>query len=75
MIFLSYIVVPTAKVESIDPACGHYEEMPTSIKLTFTDEIKALEFGSLRTNATGFFGYNFTEEDYTIAGKELTYPS
>ena len=72
MIFLSYTVVPTAKVESIDPACGHYEEMPTSIKLTFTDEIKALEFGSLRTNATGFFGYNFTEEDYTIAGKELT---
>ncbi len=72
MIFLSYTVVPTAKVASIDPACGHYEELPTSLKITFTDDIKTLEFGSLRTNATGFFGYNFTEEDYTIAGKELT---
>lgn len=72
MIFLSYTVVPTAKVASIDPACGHYEEMPTSLKITFTDDIKTLEYGSLRTNATGFFGYNFTEEDYTIAGKELT---
>ena len=72
MIFLSYTVVPTAKVVSIDPACGHYEEMPTSITLTFTDEIKALEFGQLRTNATGRAGYTFTEEDYTIAGKELT---
>ena len=73
MSFLQYAVIPATKVVAISPECGKLEEgMPTSITLTFTDEIKALEFGQLRTNATGRAGYTFTEEDYTIAGKELT---
>ena len=73
MSFLQYAVIPATKVVAISPECGKLEEgMPASITLTFTDEIKALEFGQLRTNATGRAGYTFTEEDYTIAGKELT---
>ena len=73
MSFLQYAVIPATKVVAISPECGKLEEgMPTNITLTFTDEIKALEFGQLRTNATGRAGYTFTEEDYTIAGKELT---
>ena len=60
-------------VVSIDPACGHLAEMPTSIKYTFSNEIKAVNFGILISNATGTMGgYQITPEDYTINGKEVT---
>ena len=73
MTFLQYTVIPAIKVASVSPECGMLEEgMPTSVKLTFTGDIKSLEFGQLRTNATGRMGYTFAEGDYTISGKELT---
>ena len=73
MTFLQYTVIPAIKVASVSPECGMLEEgMPTSVKITFTGDIKSLAFGQLRTNATGRMGYTFAEGDYTISGKELT---
>ena len=72
---IAYTVVAPAEttVVSIDPACGHLAEMPTSIKYTFSNEIKAVNFGILISNATGTMGgYQITPEDYTINGKEVT---
>ena len=69
---INKVLYPAATVESVDPACGHYTEMPGTFKLTFSGDIKALEYGMVRTDFTGFRGYNLAEEDYTIEGKELT---
>ena len=66
-----FVPVPT-EIVGMTPVVGEVEAMPTTITLAFNNDIKALEFGQLRTNATGRAGYTFTEEDYTIAGKELT---
>ena len=59
-------------VVAVAPACAHYEVMPANLKLTFSNDIKTLEFGLLRTDFTGVRGYTLAEEDYTIAGNELT---
>ena len=60
-------------VVSIDPACGHLAEMPATITYTFSNEIKSVAFGLLISNATGTMGgYQFTPEDYTINGNEVT---
>ena len=69
---INKVLFPAATVESVDPACGHYTEMPGTFKLTFSADVQALEFGMVRTDFTGFRGYNLSEEDYTINGKELT---
>ena len=70
---INKVLYPAATVESVDPACGHYTEMPGTIKMTFSGDVKALEYGMVRTDFTGFRGYYLTEEDYTINGKELTF--
>ena len=69
---INKVLYPAATVVAVDPACGHYTEMPGTFKLTFSGDIKALEYGMVRTDFTGFRGYNLAEEDYTIEGKELT---
>ena len=74
---MAWTVKPVAEPEAttvvaVNPACAHYEEMPTNIKVTFSNEIKTLEFGLLRTDFTGVRGYYLSEEDYTVAGNELT---
>ena len=72
-ISLTYTIGAEATtVVAVDPACGHYENMPANLKLTFSNDIKTLEFGMLRTDFTGVRGYTLAEEDYTIAGNELT---
>ena len=69
---INKVLFPAATVESVDPACGHYTEMPGTVKLAFSADVQALEFGMVRTDFTGFRGYSLSEEDYTINGKELT---
>ncbi len=72
-ISLTYTIGAEATtVVDVNPACAHYEEMPTTIKVTFSNDIKTLEFGLLRTDFTGVRGYYLSEEDYTVAGNELT---
>ncbi len=69
---INKVLFPAATVESVDPACGHYTEMPGTVKLTFSADVQALEFGMVRTDFTSHRGYTLSEEDYTINGKELT---
>ena len=69
---INKVLYPAATVVAVDPACGHYAEMPGTIKLTFSEDVNALEFGMVRTDFTGFRGYTLSEEDYTIEGKDLT---
>ena len=69
---INKVLFPAATVESVDPACGHYTEMPGTVKLTFSEDVNTLEFGMVRTDFTGFRGYTLSEEDYTIEGKDLT---
>ena len=72
-ISLTYTIGAEATtVVAVDPACAHYEVMPANLKLTFSNDIKTLEFGMLRTDFTGVRGYTLAEEDYTISGNELT---
>jgi hypothetical protein len=49
--------------------------MPGTLKLTFSADVNAIEWGMFRTDLmpmTMRGGYQFTEDDYTINGKELT---
>ena len=69
---INKVLYPAATVVAVDPACGHYAEMPGTIKLTFSEDVNTLEFGMVRTDFTGFRGYTLSEEDYTIEGKDLT---
>lgn len=63
--------VPATTVEAVDPACGHYDVMPNTLKLTFSSEVSTLEFGLLRTDRVPGRGYYLEEKDYTINGKEM----
>jgi hypothetical protein len=72
---INKVLFPAATVEAIDPACGHYTVMPGILKLTFSADVNAIEWGMFRTDLmpmTMRGGYQFTEDDYTINGKELT---
>ena len=72
---INKVLFPAATVEAIDPACGHYTVMPGTLKLTFSADVNAIEWGMFRTDLmpmTMRGGYQFTEDDYTINGKELT---
>ena len=62
-----------ATVVSIDPACGHMDEgLPTTVTITFSGDIKAVEYGTIRTQLTSFRGYIMSESDYVIDGNKLT---
>ena len=72
---INKVLFPAATVTAIDPACGHYTVMPGTLKLTFSADVNAIEWGMFRTDLmpmTMRGGYQFTEDDYTINGKELT---
>ena len=63
--------VTATTVTAIDPACGHYEVMPATVKVTFNQDIKELVSSRIRSNiATD--AYELTAADYTIQGKEMT---
>ena len=63
--------VTATTVTAIDPACGHYEVMPATVKVTFNQDIKELVSSRIRSNVATD-AYELTAEDYTIQGKELT---
>lgn len=54
-----------------DPASGKYDTIPTNITLTFSKEIKSVEFGILRTNNTGRRGLVLDESNYQLEGNVL----
>lgn len=72
MTFLQYSVAPVTKVVSIDPACGFYDVLPSEVTIIFDGEIKAVEYGTIQTQLTGFRGYIMSENDYVINGNSLT---
>ena len=72
MIFLEYKVLPVTKVVSITPECAKHDALPTEVVVTFDGDIKAVEYGTIRTNLTGFRGYIMSESDYVIDGNKLT---
>ena len=72
MSFLQYSVAPVTKVTSIDPECGFYDVLPSEVTIIFDGEIKAVEYGTIQTQLTGFRGYMISENDYVIDGNKLT---
>ncbi len=64
-------VEPTTVV-AVDPACGHYEVMPATIKVTFSQEIGALTFSRIGTDI-GSDAYTLTANDLNINGKEVSF--
>jgi hypothetical protein len=72
MIFLEYKVLPVTKVVSVSPECAKHDALPTEVVITFDGDIKAVEYGTIRTNLTGFRGYIMSESDYVIEGNKLT---
>ena len=72
MTFLEYSIVKVTEVESVSPECGFYEVLPSEITLTFDTDIKAVDYGTIHTQLTGFRGYMMTEDDYVIDGNKLT---
>ena len=72
MIFLEYQVLPVTKVVSVSPECAKHDALPTEVVVTFDGDIKAVEYGTIRTNLTGFRGYIMSESDYVIEGNKLT---
>ncbi|MBO5134921.1 MAG: hypothetical protein J6C15_07220 [Bacteroidaceae bacterium] len=68
---LAYTIGEGATVTEVTPAPGYFEEgVPTEIAVTFSKEIKTVNFLILRTNAFGRGSY-LTEDNYTIEGNKL----
>ena len=73
MSFLQYNVIPATTVTAITPECGFLENgLESTVTLTFSADIKAVEYGTIRTQLTGFRGYIMSENDYVIEGNKLT---
>lgn len=62
---------PEPTTVEADPASGKYDTIPTNITLTFSKEIKSVEFGILRTNNTGRRGLVLDESNYQLEGNVL----
>lgn len=62
---------PEPTTVEADPASGKYDAIPTNITLTFSKEIKSVEFGILRTNNTGMRGLVLDESNYQLEGNVL----
>ena len=69
---LTYEIKAGTSVVAVDPACGHYEVMPATIKVTFSQEISAITFSRVRTDVAND-AYTLQATDMTINGKELTF--
>lgn len=62
---------PEPTTVEADPASGKYDTIPTNITLTFSKEIKSVEYGILRTNNTGRRGLVLDESNYQLEGNVL----
>ena len=69
---LTYEIKAGTSVVAVDPACGHYEVMPATIKVTFSQEISAITFSRIGTDVKGE-AYTLQATDMNINGKELTF--
>ena len=69
---LTYEIKAATSVVAVDPACGHYEVMPATIKVTFSQEISAITFSRVGTDVKGE-AYTLQATDMNINGKELTF--
>ena len=69
---LTYEIKAATSVVAVDPACGHYEVMPATIKVTFSQEISAITFSRVRTDVVND-AYTLQATDMNINGKELTF--
>ena len=69
---LTYEIKAATSVVAVDPACGHYEVMPATIKVTFSQEISAITFSRVRTDVKEE-AYTLQATDMNINGKELTF--
>ena len=69
---LTYEIKAGTSVVAVDPACGHYEVMPATIKVTFSQEISAITFSRIRTDVAND-AYTLQATDMNINGKELTF--
>ena len=69
---LTYEIKAGTSVVAVDPACGHYEVMPATIKVTFSQEISAITFSRVRTDVAND-AYTLQATDMNINGKELTF--
>ena len=69
---LTYEIKAATSVVAVDPACGHYEVMPATIKVTFSQEISAITFSRIGTDVKGET-YTLQATDMNINGKELTF--
>ena len=69
---LTYEIKGATTVAAVDPACGHYEVMPATIKVTFSQEISAITFSRVRTDVVND-AYTLQATDMNINGKELTF--
>ena len=61
-------------VVAVDPACGYIETgMPTTFKVTFSEEVASIGMVMYLDNTTQMMGMQpIAPENYTLAGKELT---
>ena len=69
---LTYEIKAATSVVAVDPACGHYEVMPATIKVTFSQEISAITYSRVRTDVAND-AYTLQATDMNINGKELTF--